>query len=559
MAIIILVVLALVVRIIPANKELEKIEPLRKLFTSTSLSTALLSFISTMGGLQLYIFQNNFVSAFVLSGAIQGALFGISTEFFGIIGKFSKKISKSSFIVIWLLLLLFSSGFSYVGISKTAYPDDVLKDDSEQILIQYCIDTDNELLGYIRTLEPEYLKNIYEYINTLNGGEEGFTLSQQDKQIFADEKTALKEYQNILEIDNGDGTTTNAAEIKAILNTEMLCTYIDTIQNGNYGNELNAYKVALDYKIDDANGKKSDYDKRYDDENKLIVGDPTADTEAARLGFNGRSAQYRNLSDPNFIKLQQDIETAEANKVKFKALSDKLDDFIKCLEECKRFVENDFETGTENDIYQKTLSLKKEVNKETIEVNKVITLSEEIYDDLISNNTSATDDRIAKYAIFKNDIKEYKNVIEQKQVLESELEVLNDYSSELITIETDPVDTSSLTSTASNANPDIAWKKIWSNHLIKIQLTLKQLPDEYGTISLPRKKAKYLEEIFDRRRLYLTNINDFDRAWSLLFSNFHPLKNKIMLFVSIVIAFGLDLISFAMGCLLSKIKAEDGP
>lgn len=84
----------------------EKVTALRKLFTSTSLSTALLSFISTMNGLQLYIFKDNFISAFVLSGAVQGALFGISTEFFLILSKFTKRFSK-----IFLLLYGFSCCF----------------------------------------------------------------------------------------------------------------------------------------------------------------------------------------------------------------------------------------------------------------------------------------------------------------------------------------------------------------------------------------------------------------------------------------------------------------
>lgn len=152
--IIVIVIIAMITWMKPTNDiEPEKIKALRKLFTSTSLSTALLSFISTLRGLQLYIFQDDFVSAFVLSGAVQGALFGISTEFFKILGIFSKKISQIAFIVIWFFLLFFSSGFSYVGISKTAYPDDVLKDNAEQILIQYCLDTDYELLDYIKKIE----------------------------------------------------------------------------------------------------------------------------------------------------------------------------------------------------------------------------------------------------------------------------------------------------------------------------------------------------------------------------------------------------------------------
>lgn len=589
-----------------AKIESQKIKALRKLFISTSLSTALISFASTMGGLQLYIFQNNFISAFVLSGAVQGALFGISTEFFGIFSKFSRKISKTAFIIIWILLLSFSSGFSYVGISKTAYPDDVLKADAEQIMLQYCLDTDYELLDYTKKIEKEYLNDIYDYLDTLNGGVSGFIVSQQDKQIFENQKSTLKKYQIINEIDNPDGTKTNASEIKAILDTEMLCIYIDTIKEGNYGNSLGAYKNELASKIKEAADSKNEYDEKYEDENKLIAGDPSSENELAQLGYNGRLAQFRNLSDPNYKKLQQDIATAEANKKIFKALSGQLDDFVKYLEECQRFIENDFETGVENDIYQKTRQLKEEINKEGINTDTVISISEAIYNKLIENNTSADDERIKGYVTFKNNINAYKTVIEQRQCLEEEIKDLNDYSSALllgatvdladISADTDekPSDSSEdatpanhiedikLMVPADRSESDKMWEITWSNHLLKIQSVIKELPNEYrktgnsaiekylantsednragadsdDVISLPKKKTKYLEEISDIRRLYLLDINDFDRAWTLLFASFHPLKYKLMLFVSIVIAFGLDLISFAMGCLLSKIKEQ---
>lgn len=556
----------MITRMKPINDiEPQKIKALRKLFTSTSLSTALLSFISTLCGLQLYIFQDDFVSAFVLSGAVQGALFGISTEFFKILGIFPKKICKIAFIVIWFFLLLFSSGFSYVGISKTAYPDDVLKENAEQILIQYCLDTDYELLDYIKKIEKEYIESFFEYLDTLNGGNENFTVSQQDKQILEGQKTVLEEYQNAFD-----------SEIIGILNTKMLCTYIDTIKEGNYGNNLDAYKKALNNKIEDAENKKAEYDEKYNKENKLIVGDPDADSENARLGYNGRSAQFTILSDPNYIKLQQDITKANENMSKYKSLSDKLDDFTKYLEECKAFIENDFETGAENAIYQQTLLLKEEINKENINTRTVISISEEIYNELIENNISTENIKIREYASFKNNVKEYKVVIKQKQELEKEIEELNDYSSDLllgIAVDSNhitadrsektinSVDSSASTTDQINSDSDKAWKIAWSNHLFKIQSALKELPAEFGkkkdsgdTISLDKDKTIYLEEISDRRRLYLTDINDFDRAWTLLFTNFHPLKYKLMLFVSVIIAFGLDLISFSMGCLLSKIK-----
>ncbi len=81
----------------------------------------------------------------------------MSTEFFKILNKYPRKISKIAVIAIWLFLLIFSSGFSYVGISKTAYSDDVLEEDAEQVLIMYCLDTDYELIDYIKKLE----KNIW--------------------------------------------------------------------------------------------------------------------------------------------------------------------------------------------------------------------------------------------------------------------------------------------------------------------------------------------------------------------------------------------------------------
>lgn len=241
----------------------EKVTALRKLFTSTSLSTALLSFISTMNGLQLYIFKDNFISAFVLSGAVQGALFGISTEFFLILSKFTKRFSKIFFIVIWFFLLLFSSGFSYVGISKTAYPDDVLREDAEQILIQYCLDTDYDLLNYIKKLEENFLVNFYNYLNVLNGSSENFSISKQDQDILEKQKQTLEDYQNTNEIDKGDGTKISVSDITATLNTEMLVTYINTIISGNYSNNLDAYKKALHDKISDAKKKKKDYDQNW--------------------------------------------------------------------------------------------------------------------------------------------------------------------------------------------------------------------------------------------------------------------------------------------------------
>ncbi len=537
-----------------------KVTSLRKLFTSTGLSTALLSFVTTMHGLQLYIFQDNFISAFVLSGAVQGALFAISTNFYGIINKFSGKLSKGTFMMIWLLLLLFSSGFSYVGISGTAYSEEAFRGDAEQVMLQYCLNTDYELLEYVGGLEKEYQDKMYVYLNTLNGGENGFVVSEQDRQILEAEKKQLQDYQEISSITTADGIDVDISEISDILNTDMLRIYIDSILSGQYGNDLETYKGKLREVIDNAEDVKDNLDEQYEHEIKLISGDPDSEKEEAKVGYNGRLYQFHDLSNPNYLDLKDRLEKAEENRDTYKELRDILDKYINYLKECESFIEKDFEKGAENAIYQDTNRLREVFNMDDINTDLVMSLSEEIYNKLVENNTPATDPKISEYVSFRSAVKGYENIIDQKERLDSEIAILSEYSSELLLQNKENVNMQSDKDVALDTatNMDTSWRKEWGDHLFQIQSVLQHLPEKSErNLQMPKEKSEYLEELFDRRRLYLTDINEFDKAWSLLFSGFHPKKNKLMLYVSVIIAFGLDLISFAMGCILSVLKVEE--
>ena len=537
-----------------------KVTSLRKLFTSTGLSTALLSFVTTMHGLQLYIFQDNFISAFVLSGAVQGALFAISTNFYGIINKFSGKLSKGAFMMIWLLLLLFSSGFSYVGISGTAYTEEAFREDAEQVMLQYCLNTDYELLEYVGGLEKEYQDKMYVYLNTLNGGENGFVVSEQDRKILETEKKQLQDYQEISSITTADGIDVDISEISDILNTDMLRIYIDSILSGQYGNDLETYKGKLREVIDNAEDVKENLDEQYEHESKLISGDPDSEKEEAKVGYNGRLYQFHDLSNPNYLDLKDRLEKAEKNRDTYKELRDILDKYINYLKECESFIEKDFEKGAENAIYQDTNRLREVFNMDDINTDLVMSLSEGIYNKLVENNTPATDPKISEYVSFKSAVKGYEDIIDQKERLDGEIAILSEYSSELLLQNKENMDTQSDKDVALDTATDMdtSWRKEWCDHLFQIQSVLQHLPEKSERdLQMPKEKSEYLEEIFERRRLYLTDIKEFDKAWSLLFSGFHPKKNKLMLYVSVIIAFGLDLISFAMGCILSVLKVEE--
>lgn len=576
--------------LIKPSKDLEtkKIKPLRKLFTSTGLSTALLSFTSTMGGLQLYIFQHQFLSAFVLSGAVQGALFGISTHFFEILKKFSRKKSRTAFIMIWILLLCFSSGFSYVGISKTAYPDDVLRNDADQVLLQYCLDTNMGLLDAIKSTENKYKTELERYLTTLSS-DSGIQISEQDK-------TSLTEYATKLEKHQKDGKKSRYALIKGILDSSAIQRYVNDIHdNGNKDNNLESCKKEVDRKIKDT-------------DDGIVNNKANINAKKEEISvLDHRLLTFNDTTSSKYKQLDSDKATAQQELKKYEALQSKLDEFKNQLDSLKTFIESDFQTSAGNSIFTLILSIRNRINQISmravdVDNDALLTDVEAIYAGLLQ--ASASNDQINQYNSFKSKITQYAVLVEQQQILESEIQSLNEYDNMLLlgqpisdntsSIEVDPMDNSSSgdasssavqstedqssdksdttteadtdksTTTTSSNNDE--WKIAWANHLSKIQIVLKNIPSKTASnatisnnnsaipVQLSKPVSEYLNEISDIKRLYLTDINDFDRAWSLLFSDFHPMKYKLMLFVSLVIAFSLDLVSFAMGCILSKVN-----
>ena len=111
------------------------------------------------------------------------------------------------------------------------------------------------------------------------------------------------------------------------------------------------------------------------------------------------------------------------------------DDHQRYLEGCRLFIENDFEKGAENAIYQKTIQLRELFNKNDINTNLALSLAEEIYNELIENNILSTDPKISRYSEFKNMIQEYKETIRQKDRLNEEINILGKYSISQLTQE----------------------------------------------------------------------------------------------------------------------------
>lgn len=529
--------------------DLKKSKAIITLFTSAALSTALISFFTTQQGLQSYIFERNVVSACVLSGAVQGSLFALSTEGNNIQGKLTEK-TKKLFFAIWFLLLCFSSGFSYVSICSTAYPASILHEDAEQVLAEYCLTTDYELFDYIRTVEDEYLHSIQVYLNQVNGvssSGDGFAIAVDDDETFSEEIQKLELYMN-------DSNTDDYSEIKDVLNSGLLISSINRLKSGNYStNDYEAYaggenaKGHLPTKIDEAERKRENYNQKYQEQV----------AEIERL--DKRLKDFHNLQEQAYKDTRKEREQAIKLRDKYKKLYDKLDDYCSDLSVFQSFVSVDFKKGTESALHEKTKELTKLSQSEEIDTQKVLTLAEEVYSLLVDNNTSQNEPSMENYPVFKSSIRGYKTILDQKAIINTEIDKINSYRAQLLLQNsTTSEDDKSTTNSDSNSNE---WKNVWNTHLNEIERVLENLQDtanestsdDTASVQLPKSKKEYIREISRRRRLYLEDISVFERNWTLLIESipvigFHPYG--LMMWVSLIIAFGLDMFSTGMGYLL---------
>lgn len=104
----------------------------RRLLASSALATAIISWIATAQGLRIYVFSYYWQAA-IISAAIQGTLFAFSIKAIPLMKRL-RIIGKIAMWILWFCILLSSSIFSYVYISKNVYSDSLLHDDSNRIM-----------------------------------------------------------------------------------------------------------------------------------------------------------------------------------------------------------------------------------------------------------------------------------------------------------------------------------------------------------------------------------------------------------------------------------------
>lgn len=523
---------------------------MRKLFASAALGTAVISWMATAIGLNHYVFHTLW-QAFMLSGAIQGPLFALSTRGLDLLyRKGFPAFGKILVLFIWITLLLSSSIFSYISIALTAYSESALRVDAERLLNNYCLAQNYQLLDSCNLALDVYSESIQDYIQYLVTAEGGVGFDKRDI-------TSLESYLSVME---NEQTNNQHDDIVELVNTNVIRERLNRFLSGNFNDQdINAVYNLID-------GKTADITQKI---NELQIAGSNHQTNIEK--YNQRMSQYKNLKRPEYIDVKNDHDNEKKAKTADHEMEVCLKKIRQALSDSRSYVEI-MCLGTESQLHAQSNQLVIAMNEETLNTNTMMEIAQDIYKALIQDNVGAEDMRIQGYGSFREAILGYDQVISAKQDLDMEIEQLLSRSQnqlmEATETESNNIPLSDTTKPeAASPTPSEQWNIYWRTRLGSIESLLKKLPntiknDKGEDIAISIRdtkgksvsKASMINQISEYVRMYLTDLNDFDKYWTLFWGE-HP--NKTMLKFSFIFAILLDLFSTATGILLYFYSSEN--
>ena len=497
---------------------------LRDILKTAALSTALISWYTTANGLHKYVFANLWM-AYVVSAALQGALFALSIRGIGLLLGFKSLLKQVGFFAIWTCLLLASSIFSYVYISRDVYTDQLLLEDAHRVFREECL-TENynlrssadQLLNGSESGE-NILKEMDKYVSNLAVLENGVDLSEDgSNQKLSDLRTSLLPYA----YSNSGGIT----KIHDCVDTSNLIRYIDKILTGRFIAQdiIDAKDIAEKLNIAIEERKKS---KERDQEIK------TNDL----IKYQERLGTFINTNAPDYDRLNKEVKDLETDIETISSIIMALADEQLIIREAPVVLQS-VSSSMSVSLYNSVREIRIAMNQEKINTELVKELAGEIYDTLLENNSSITADdfRLTGYSSFKGNLEKYAAVIEAQQWIDNELQSLYNLKS--------------IAELTEETNGNTTWSNYWQTHLNALKRSAQRLQVgglDGATISNLITKLERIE------RLYLSDLNDFERAWSLLFG---PHPYKALLKFSFFFSFGIDLFSVFMSILLYLLRPK---
>lgn len=506
------------------KKDLQK--DVISVYTSAGLATALISWLTTAEGLHQFVFKQLW-QAYVISGAVQSALFACNIKGPDIMRTLKVK-GKIIFALFYVMVLLTSSIFSFVYIEQVAYPEAVLQDDAERILITKCLEMNYALDNAIDQAVEEEKKNIDSYILALAEGAADASSADDSVEISTHLGDLLREYK---------ATKDEGNEL------DSLILLLEKINQGQYNNSdialakntLATLKEELDTRIS---------------ENEVRV-----NQNSENININSKRMEtYSNTTNEKYKNLEASVETAKAENEEIDKNIEKWRTQVFALNNFEVELEQ-IDSGLVHNLQKNVNSMQEAMNEDQIDTALLLVEAETVYANLIENNVSSEDERLSGYSSFKQDVENYAQMREVQSDVSEEIIMLNDRYRQMSEADSQNVGEDSITTDVNDQ-----WHQYWQARIGKIRTNVKDIPDEsfhdidLGNVQIKNNvsaKSFIIQEMTDTERLYVSDLNQFEKAWSLLLEE-HPYKKMVVF--SLLFALFMDVFSAMMGILIYQYK-----
>ena len=470
------------------------------------IATASVSLVTTASGFSSFLPQP--WQTVLISSAVQFFLLALNIKFIEIWTSIQSG-AKWIMPIILAFLLFISSSFSFVYMTETAYPKAVFIEDAERILDTTVFEHDLDLNEALKKeLDSATNSNsvISDYLDSLERYSSGGAAFPD----FSSVTSSMKGHKDLIDI----------------------LYVIENLSSETYNREtMDNLKEAIESKIELLN--------KMIETNQINIESFNEDNK----GLNGRLEPIHDITDPVYINLvaerDNNIERIEGLLEANKEYSEE----ISLLNTASGLIGN-IEGNNSLHLQSSAISVRELLTASDFNENDFKKSIEEVHKYLLGSNISKDHDLIKNYDTFLREASLYAEIRTAQVIVENEIEELQKRSTE---VTTNGIGDISDEEELSN------WKRYWHNRVIALRTVLKSIPSETladSNYSI-KSRGSLLSKLDEMERLYLSDLNSFEKAWTILIG---PHRYKMSVVFCLIFAVSFDLISLGAGIITFLYK-----
>ena len=498
---------------------LKKLKGLHGITFSAGIATGVISACTTAKGLKDFLIQP--WQYIMLSTSVQILLFIFSINFFEIydIIKLAKPTEKK-FIprmvitpLLLILLLCFSSTFSFSYMASYAYSDKIFIPDCERIL-------QNELYKFDIKIKEALEEELKDITNPQNG-------------VFGQILTDLNNYSEVSVHEMGLDDIIESLEIIAEDGSglEGITASLNRINKGDFTQrDLDNLLTAIDEETKNLKENSEELKKQHEDLTK----------EVNRIMEN--MSTFNDTTNPAYQSYQVQLQNASARKNEIGEQITRLTSQTKVLGQVRLAVTNISENGGNlmhgyiNTVYQQITKSDFEEDIFLEAVNKIHTVLLEA-----PKSDSKAQELIVYYSSFLEEAKRYAKLRSALQVIDDQMEDLSERGTYIIKngfVNVEDEDSMK------------QWRVAWHGYITNLRTSLQDISTESFNTSTEidiESRNKILDKLSDMERLYLSDLPLLERSFTILKGDH---KYKTIVLFCCFFAFLLDLTSVFSGAVV---------